>query len=266
MLVDPVAPNIKRHSVKEEGGGKRAQQEIFQRSLAADRRPAPESGQNVSGNRGNFQRNEDQHQLDRRRHQAHADRAEENQRVILTRPDPLHFHVFVRAENDDSRDRGNQDVEEDAERIHLDHAPESQARVLRLVERGSNRRDRADQGDGAQQPLAPALIHQRIEHHDEHAKEGKHDLRQDDERIPPPAAKSDRFPRGSLADHLAGQFAQTAPMQFGRQDQWRSARASAPLPSPARPRRQATVQFARAGPGQAMSRLPGCVTFPKNTR
>ncbi len=49
---------------------------------------------------------------------------------------------------------------------------------LRLVERGSNRRHRADQRDEAEQFLAAALVHQRIEHHDDHAEDRKHNFRQ----------------------------------------------------------------------------------------
>ena len=91
----------------------------------------------------------DKHQLDRRRHQAHAYRAKQNQPVIFPGTNLLHFHVLERTEDDQSGNPCNQDVEEGAECIYLDHGPESQARELRLVKRCRNRRHGADQRDEA---------------------------------------------------------------------------------------------------------------------
>ena len=55
----------------------------FTRGLTADRSIAPETGENVGGDRRDFQRDENQYQLDRGRHEAHADRAKQNQTVIF---------------------------------------------------------------------------------------------------------------------------------------------------------------------------------------
>ena len=145
--------------------------------LIAARRPEP--GQYISGNRRNLQRDKDQHQFHRRRHQAHADRAKQDQPVILSRPDMLHRHVLVRTEDDHGCNRGNHEVKVDAEPIHLDHPPESHAGELCLIQRGRNRRQGSQQRDPTQQFLAGALVHQRIEHHDEHAEQRKNDFRQD---------------------------------------------------------------------------------------
>ena len=71
------------HAVKEERSGEGAEQEILQRRLGAFGGAAAHSGQNVSRDRRNFQRDEDQHQFDGGRHQHHADGAEQNQGVIL---------------------------------------------------------------------------------------------------------------------------------------------------------------------------------------
>ncbi len=72
--------------------------------LVADR--APESGQNVGGDRRDFERDEDQNQFDRRRHQAHADGAEQDQAVIFAGADLLHLHVLVGSQDQhDARSR-----------------------------------------------------------------------------------------------------------------------------------------------------------------
>ncbi len=57
------------------------------------------------------------------------------------------------------------------------------ARILCLVDAGGNRPQRANQRDDSQRSLATAVahqavIHQRIEHHDDHAENRKHDFRQ----------------------------------------------------------------------------------------
>ena len=54
-------PENQGDAVQQERGGKRAQQEIFQRRLARPRLAPAESGQDVGGDRGNFQAEEDQH-------------------------------------------------------------------------------------------------------------------------------------------------------------------------------------------------------------
>ena len=50
--------------VKEEGGGERSEEEIFQRRLGAGSLGAAESGQNIGGNRGDFQSDKNHHQFD----------------------------------------------------------------------------------------------------------------------------------------------------------------------------------------------------------
>jgi len=62
MFVEPVAPKHHRHPVQEERGGKRSQQKILERRFAAGSFAAPETGQNVGGDRRNFQRDEIKYQ------------------------------------------------------------------------------------------------------------------------------------------------------------------------------------------------------------
>ena len=66
----------KRDTVQEKGGGKRSQQEIFDRRFTADSGASPESREDIGGDRRDFERDKDQYQLHRTRHQHHANCAE----------------------------------------------------------------------------------------------------------------------------------------------------------------------------------------------
>jgi hypothetical protein len=120
-----------RYAVKEKRGGERSQEKVLKRRLAARSFAAPKACQHIAGDRGNFERYEDQHQFDSRRHQAHADRAEQDQRVILAGADTLHRHVFVGGEDDNGRDHNDQEVKKDAEALDPNHAPERGSGIAR---------------------------------------------------------------------------------------------------------------------------------------
>ena len=145
MLVDPVAPNISATPYRKNAVANEPSRKYFSDDFAARRLIAPESGQNVSGDRRNFQRDENQNQFHRRGHQRHAHRAEKNQRVIFAGANPLHRHVFERTQDHDGRNGDHQDVEEHAEAVHLHHVPERQSRRLRHVPRGAKPGQRAAQ-------------------------------------------------------------------------------------------------------------------------
>ena len=82
---------------------------------------AAKSGEDVRRDGGDFECNENQNEFDGRRHQAHADYAEENQAVVLSGADFLDRHVFVRSKDDGGRDGNDEDVKEDTEAIHAHH-------------------------------------------------------------------------------------------------------------------------------------------------
>ena len=84
-----------RHAIEKKCRGERAEQEIFNGGFSADRGAAAESSQNIGGDRRNFQGDEDEYQFDGGRHEAHADRAEQNQAVIFAAADFLHVQVFI---------------------------------------------------------------------------------------------------------------------------------------------------------------------------
>ncbi len=92
-------------TVKEERGRKRSQQEVFERRLGAFSSATSKSRQDVGRDRRDLERDEDQHQLDGRRHQHHAYGRKQYQGVVFAGLDPLDFEVVERAEHHDQRDQ-----------------------------------------------------------------------------------------------------------------------------------------------------------------
>ncbi len=113
-----------RDAIQEERRRKRTQQEILQRSLDAARLALAEACQDVRRDRRDLEADEHHQQLDRAGHQHHARRAEENQREVLAGMRGVAFKIIERAQQRDQHDAGNQQVEEDRERVHLDGARE----------------------------------------------------------------------------------------------------------------------------------------------
>ena len=150
MLVDPVAPNINATPYRKNAVANDPSRKYFSDASALLALMPPESRQAHRGDGRDFERDENQNQFHCRRHQRHADRAEQNQCVIFPRANPLHRHVFVRAQNHDGRDRNHQNVKENAESIHLYHVPERQSRSLRHDPRRTQARQRPDKRDHAQ--------------------------------------------------------------------------------------------------------------------
>ena len=72
-----------RHAVEEKGSGKRAKQEVLDCRFGATRRLLAITGKNVSGDRGDFESDENDQQFDCAGEQAHADRAKGDQSVEL---------------------------------------------------------------------------------------------------------------------------------------------------------------------------------------
>src|SRR4029077_3549208 len=74
-----------RDSVEQERGGERSEQEIFQSRFVVALVVAKVAGQNVSGDGGNLQSDEDHDQLVGRRHDALTGDGEQQQRVVFGR-------------------------------------------------------------------------------------------------------------------------------------------------------------------------------------
>src|SRR6185312_7741150 len=147
-------------------------EEILDRRLNADRGIAPESRKNIGADGRNLERDEDEHQLDRRRHQHHADGAQQNQPVIFAVPNLLHVQVLERSEDHDSGYQSDQHVEENAEGIHAYHAEEGEAGVLRLIKAGEYGKYGAGQRQNAEAFAIIVLAEYRF---DEHHEQAEHD-------------------------------------------------------------------------------------------
>ncbi len=74
------------NAVEKEGSRERAQQKVLEASLGALAGALANGREDVGRDGRDFQADENQQQLDRAGHQAHAHSAEEHQRVILGRP------------------------------------------------------------------------------------------------------------------------------------------------------------------------------------
>ncbi len=167
------------HAVEEESGGEGAEQEVLERRFGAGGHAPPHPGQHVSGDGGNLQGDEDQDQLDRRRHQRHAHGAEEHQGVILAAADFLEFEVVPGGEDGEGGDDGDDEVEEDAEGVYPHHAEERLALKTHLKRRGGEGGEGAEEGEHAERAAAGVLVERGLDEHDEHAEEGEDQLRQD---------------------------------------------------------------------------------------
>ena len=94
-----------RDSIKKKAGGKRAQQKIFQGSLAAIRHLAAESDQDIARKRGDLQADEDQDQLIAGSHQVHAYGGKQQQGIVFSGGQPLPANVVHRGECGQRRDQ-----------------------------------------------------------------------------------------------------------------------------------------------------------------
>ncbi len=76
-------PERESDAVKEEGGGEGAEQEVLDGGLGAGGLALAEAAEDVGGNRGDFEADEDHEELDRAGHEHHADGAEAEQGEVL---------------------------------------------------------------------------------------------------------------------------------------------------------------------------------------
>jgi hypothetical protein len=168
-----------RDAVEEERRRERAEQEVFQRRFRAFRGFTAVPGHDVRGDRRDFQRDEDQQQLDGTGHEHHADGAEENQREQLAQ---TLGGVADRVQRDQQRgehDAGDEDMEEDAEGVGADDAVEGVSGGQRgLPETGAQCGQRSADGEPAQRLAAGRLRDGRVSQHDKDAEDGEDDFRQ----------------------------------------------------------------------------------------
>jgi Sec-independent protein translocase protein TatA len=115
-----------------------------------------QAGKNVGGDGGDFKRDEDDEQLDGRGEQAHADGAEDNERVELALVVGVLGQRVEREQEGDENDAADEDVEEDGEGAGLDGRVEARAFGQRKLPNAGPEGDRgSDGGDPAERAARP---------------------------------------------------------------------------------------------------------------
>ncbi len=93
-----------RDAVEEEGGGEGAEKEVLDGGLGAGGLSLAEAAEDVGGDRGDLEADEDHQELDRAGHEHHADGAEAEQGEVLAGVAGVAFEVVERAEQGDQDD------------------------------------------------------------------------------------------------------------------------------------------------------------------
>jgi hypothetical protein len=121
-----------RDAVEKERGCEAAQQEVLDGGLGGRGAAFAEAGEDVGGDGGDLQADEDHQELDRAGHEHHAGGAKEDEREVLAgvgdhpsghaRRGPRGdggLKVVQRAEQRDQHDGGDEQMEEDREGVYL---------------------------------------------------------------------------------------------------------------------------------------------------
>ncbi len=114
-----------RDAVEQEGGGEGAEQKVLDGRFRSAGGVLAVAGQNIGGDGGDFQRDEDQQQLDRAGQQAHSHRAEDDERVELALMMAVFGQGVEREQQRHQHDAADEHVEEDGEGAGLDRAGEA---------------------------------------------------------------------------------------------------------------------------------------------
>ena len=138
-------------AVEKECRGEGAEQEVLDGGFRAAAGLLAVAGQNVSGDGGDFERDEDEQQLDGPGEQAHADCAEDDESIEFALVVAVCRERIERDEQRDEDDAADEHMEEDGEGAGLDGAVEAGSRGKReLPEAGPEGERGADGGDPAQ--------------------------------------------------------------------------------------------------------------------
>ena len=116
-----------RDAVEQEGCGEGAEQKILDGGFRSASGVLAVAGQNIRSYGRDLQRDEDQQQLDRAGEQAHAHRAEDNQRVELALVVALFRQCVQREQERYQNDAADEHMEEDREGTGLHRAGEAGA-------------------------------------------------------------------------------------------------------------------------------------------
>ena len=114
-----------RDAVEQECGGEGAEQEVFDGGFRAAAGVLAVAGEDVGGDGRDFESDEDDEQLDGAGEQAHADCAEDNERVELALMVAVFGERVEREQEGHENDAADEDVEEDGEGAGFDGGEEA---------------------------------------------------------------------------------------------------------------------------------------------
>ncbi len=156
-----------RDAVEQKSCGKGAEQKVLDGGFGAAARVLAIAGQNVGGDGGDLQRDEDQQQLDRAGEQAHADRAKDDQRVELALMMAVFRQGVEREQQSHQHDAANQHVEEDGKGAGFDGAVEAGSHGQgKLPQAGPQGEGGSDGRNPAQRAACPMGRQRGVDHHD----------------------------------------------------------------------------------------------------
>ena len=114
-----------RDAVEQECCGEGAEEKVFDGGFRAAAGVLAIAGEDVGGDGGDFESDEDDEQLDGGGEQAHADGAEDDERVVLALVMAVFRQRVEREEEGDEDDAADEDVEEDGEGAGFDRGEEA---------------------------------------------------------------------------------------------------------------------------------------------
>src|SRR5215469_7222335 len=155
-------------------------------------------------------------------------------------------------------------MEKDAEAADLDHVPEGQPGIARLEQGSRDCSQRADQRDRSQRLLVPALVDERLDHHDDNAKEGQHEFGKNADVIRDFGNSRHRLRAHCPATLAANGRKLTSAFSTAGSIEFSQIMGATPMTSA---RTAAGHSAAFSSPRRSgMDSLACFVTFPKNTR
>ena len=169
-----------RDAVEQKRGGEGAEEEVLDGGFRTAAGLLAVAGEDVGGDGGDFEGDEDEEQLNRAGKQAHADGAEDDERVELALVMARLGQSVEREQEGYEDDATDEDVEEDGEGAGFDGGEEAGSlRQGELPEAGPEGERGSDGGDPAERTARPRGRERGVEQHDGDAGEGEDDLGKD---------------------------------------------------------------------------------------
>ena len=180
-----------RDAVEEEGGGEAAEKEVLDGGLGCGGAAFAETGEDVGGDRGDFEADEDHEELDGRSHEHHAGGAEADEgKVLAGMRYRAVFEVIERGEQGNDDDCGDEEVEEDGEVVDLDGRVEGGEGAAHLVvdedvlvPGGGGGGGGAEDGEPAEGLAGLAGGEHGLGEHDEYARDGEDEFGEEAEEV-----------------------------------------------------------------------------------